>query len=437
MFPVRYIHAADLHLDAAFLGISREASGAEISAQLRQATFTALDRLFALCEREKPDFLVIAGDIYNKEDRSIKAQLALRDGCERLSACGVQVFLAHGNHDPLSSRMQNLHWPSNTVIFTDTVSSHIVTREGAPVAVVHGISHAGPQETRNLAQSFRRHDMHGYDDDARRCFQLGVLHCTLDGMKADRYAPCTLADLNETGLDAWALGHIHQRTVCQPSPFVAYSGNIPGLHIHEEGPRGCYIVSAKPDTADATAETCPFTCDAEFQPLGPVQWQIVTADIDGVNKLDSVEDAIRSAMQDALAACDASCSTLICRVRLTGRSALDGTLRDARGVNELTERLRTTAYGQPLLWLKDIRVETGQEINMAEMLERKDLLGETLRLAQDMQQPDALAPFSAAALKQLYGNARASKALEPLTPEEQQQLMDEAQRLCVDMKEAN
>jgi len=72
MYPVRYIHAADLHLDAAFAGLSREASpqSGHLDRLLRQATFTAMERLFALCEKELPDFLVIAGDIYHQEDQS-------------------------------------------------------------------------------------------------------------------------------------------------------------------------------------------------------------------------------------------------------------------------------------------------------------------------------------------------------------------------------
>ena len=107
MQAIRFVHAADLHLDAAFAGITREAP-AELVRTLRESTFVALDRLAALCERERPDFLVIAGDAYNLEDRSLRAQLALRDACARLARIGVPVFIAHGNHDPLSSRLHGV-----------------------------------------------------------------------------------------------------------------------------------------------------------------------------------------------------------------------------------------------------------------------------------------------------------------------------------------
>ena len=220
MDAIRYIHAADLHLDTPFQGLSREtAQGGHLARLLHDATFTALERLFGFCEAEKPDFLVLAGDIYNQENYSVKAQLRLRDGCERLNRLGIRVFLAHGNHDPLDSRLNAVEWPDNVTVFGPEPERHLLEKDGRPLAVVHGISHARAREGRNLARFFQR--------DARYdCFQLGVLHCTVEGeSKADRYAPCSLDDLKSAGLDAWALGHVHERRVLSEAPFIAYPGN--------------------------------------------------------------------------------------------------------------------------------------------------------------------------------------------------------------------
>ncbi len=126
MPPVRFIHAADLHLDTAFPGLARQVSP-DLARRLREATFVALERLVTLCEEEKPDFLILAGDTYNQEDLSLKAQLALRDACARLGNKGIRVFLAHGNHDPLSSRLKTLDWPDNVTVFGPEVESFPVS----------------------------------------------------------------------------------------------------------------------------------------------------------------------------------------------------------------------------------------------------------------------------------------------------------------------
>ena len=241
MDAIRYIHAADLHLDTPFQGLSREvAQEGALARLLQEATFTALDRLFGFCEAEKPDFLVLAGDIYNQENYSVKAQLRLRDGCRRLQQAGIRVFLAHGNHDPLDSRLHTVEWPDNVTVFGPEVERHLIERDGQPLAVVHGISHARQREARNLARFFAR-------DTRYDCFQLGVLHCTVDDAhKPDRYAPCSLDDLKAAGFDAWALGHVHEMCRLSQRPFVAYPGNAQGLHINECGPRGCLLVTARP-----------------------------------------------------------------------------------------------------------------------------------------------------------------------------------------------
>lgn len=438
MFPVRYVHAADLHLDAAFHGISREASGEDMAARLRAAAFTALDRLIALCEKEKPDFLIIAGDIYNQEDRSLKAQMALRDGCERLAACGVRTFLAHGNHDPLPSRLQALRWPSNTVVFGEDVESHIVTREGAPVAVVHGVSHATARESRNLARAFSRLDMspHTDDEDARRCFQIGVLHCALEGMHAERYAPCSLDDLKAAGLDAWALGHVHERRIVCEAPFAAYPGNIQGLHINEPGPRGCLLVTAMAEASSGREGGSGFSCAAVFHSLAPVQWESLEVDVTDVAHLDKVETALQEALEKAGAAADVACGTLMARARLTGRTELDGLLRAPAAAAELAERLRDAATGRPLAWLKDIVVDTGRHLDMDNLLQREDLLGETLRIFRDQREnpDDQRAPLREA-LAPLFRHPKARRALAPLDAAALDALLDEAQRLCIDLME--
>lgn len=426
MDGIRYIHAADLHLDTPFQGLTRTASqGAHLARLLQEATFKAMDRLFRLCESDKPDFLILAGDVYNEENHSVKAQLKLCDGCKRLRDAGVRVFLAHGNHDPLSSRLAAVQWPDNVTIFGPEAESHTVEKDGQVVAVVHGISHAKIKEGRNLARMFRRSQQH-------QCFQLGVLHCTVEGQsKADRYAPCSLDDLKNSGLDAWALGHVHERATLSAAPFVAYSGNAQGLHINEPGPRGCLRVTASPQ-ADGT-----FACREEFVRLGPVQWARVQIDLDNVADLNEVEARTTRALEQAAESTDPGCDALITRVVLRGRTPLDAALRDTVNQEDLAERLAHLQTATPSVWLKDMQAETSPAIDRAQYLQREDLLGEALRLADRMTQSgEALHEVAAPALKQLYDHGQLRHILAQPDDERMRALLEEAERLCTDLLEA-
>ncbi len=428
---IRFVHAADLHLDAVFKGISRDMPQ-EMAHRLHQASFAALENLFALCERVRPDFLLLAGDLYNQEDHSLAAQLTVRDGCVRLDKLGVRVFIVHGNHDPLASRLKTLQWPDNVVFFGEQPGAHTVYRDDAPLAVVHGASHAGPRETRNLAA--------GYSRTADPCLQVGLLHTTLGEADGEtRYAPCSLEDLKVSGLDYWALGHIHDRRVLCEQPLAQYSGSAQGLHINETGPHGCLLVTAVP-------EGNGFVFSTVFQPLGPVEWQVITLELGEETTLDGLENAARAAVAEAVTATVAArsrgaclvmpCTALILRLRLTGRTGLDLELRRPAVAADLLERLRDESAGEPLVWVKDLDVQTRPLADRSVLTEREDLLGEILRLADRLRQdPDLLASLPEAALSDLYGHTRARKVLDIPDEDTLRALLLGAETVCLDLLE--
>ena len=73
MSKLRFVHAADLHLDSPFTGL-RAIAPAEVSSALRSATFDVYDAIVDLCIDEGVDALLVAGDIYDGADRSLRAQ---------------------------------------------------------------------------------------------------------------------------------------------------------------------------------------------------------------------------------------------------------------------------------------------------------------------------------------------------------------------------
>jgi len=110
-----FVHTADLHLDSTFKGISE--INDNISSELTEATFKTFNKIIDLCIEKQVDFLLIAGDIYDGSEKSLRAQLRFLDGLNRLSDAGINVYIVHGNHDPLDGWSANLDWPKNVHIF--------------------------------------------------------------------------------------------------------------------------------------------------------------------------------------------------------------------------------------------------------------------------------------------------------------------------------
>ena len=95
-----FIHTADLHLDSPFSGL-RQIDG-EVAALLKDATLQAFDKVVDLALSNKVDFLLVAGDVYDSSDRSLRGQLRFAAGLRRLADAGIRSFVCHGNHDPLA-----------------------------------------------------------------------------------------------------------------------------------------------------------------------------------------------------------------------------------------------------------------------------------------------------------------------------------------------
>jgi DNA repair protein SbcD/Mre11 len=75
--PFSFLHTGDLHLDTPFAGLTG-AVPPEISARLREATLRAWSRIVDLALEREVDFVVVAGDVFEAETRTLRGQLALR-----------------------------------------------------------------------------------------------------------------------------------------------------------------------------------------------------------------------------------------------------------------------------------------------------------------------------------------------------------------------
>lgn len=363
MRPLVFVHAADLHLDSPFAGLSDVAPA--IAEILRQATFDAFGRIVELCLAEQSEFLVVAGDVYDGADRGLRAQLAFRDGLQRLARAGIRSFVVHGNHDPLDGWTSSIEFPPETTVFGPQSRVVPVTRDGRPVARVIGWSYPAASVSENPAPHFR----HPNPDNL---FTVGVLHASVSsGSGHVRYAPTTVGDLMGTGVDYFALGHIHQPGFLNESPPIVYSGNPQGRSVRECGPRGCYVVRVHGHDRIETA----------FHPMDSVRWFVEPVDLEGAGSIDDVLGGCEKKLSAMLASAEGR--HVVARLRLQGRTPLHRELHRPGTAEDLTNRLRESfASPRPFIWTDKLILETRSETSLESRSEMDDLLGLALRLGK-------------------------------------------------------
>ena len=375
MTKVRFVHAADLHLDSPFRGIRREAPG-YVSETLYRATFDAYENIIELCLRERVDALLVAGDVYDGADRSLRAQLKFVEGLDRLDKAGIRSFICHGNHDPLDGWEARLDLPDGCVRFGAEVEGAHVFPGEPERATIYGISYPHREIREDLSPRFNGIASAG-------SFKIGLLHANVGGNpNHESYAPCSLADLEAINMDYWALGHVHTRQVLRTGrPTVVYPGNPQGRHPNETGARGVYIVEVD-DNGEA---------QLDFRAVDIVRWETLSLNIGALETEQALLDAINSLSESALDAADGR--SVVARLVLVGRGPLNRWLRDFRTEDDLLEHLNHRfSNAEPWLWCERIQLDTASPLDREQVAQREDFAGDLARLGGELREnPEALA----------------------------------------------
>ncbi|MHB8067088.1 MAG: metallophosphoesterase family protein [Desulfobaccales bacterium] len=402
----RFVHAADLHLDSPFVGLKNYQE--KLAQDLMEATFTAFRRIVDLCLERQAEFLLLAGDLFDGPGRSLRAQLFLRRELARLAAAGIETFIVHGNHDHLGGKSVTLNWSDRVHVFpAGQVEMAEVRRQGATLARIYGLSHAGPEESDNLARKFPAPE--------NGPLAIGLLHANLDrNSEHENYAPCSLADLTSLTYDYWALGHIHRPGIRREAqPTVVYAGNPQGRHVKEAGPRGCYLVEVD------GRHLLPV-----FQPTGVIGWDEARQDVSALENLDQVLQALEQTLEEHRP--DPPQQGSILRLSLQGRGPAHRELQVPGTVEEILEQLREAGQSrEPWVWVERLIAATAPAWDLAALSRGTDLVATLLgqlAAARESQEP---APEIQKLLQPLYHQPLAHRYLPALESLDQPDLLDE------------
>ena len=348
---IRFIHAADPHLDSPLQGLEAH-EGAPVEV-LRGATRRAFENLVSLAIEESVDFVVIAGDLYDGDWKDYSTGLFFRAQMVRLQSKGTPVYLIAGNHDAASVITKKLSLPENVHVFS-TRTTESLEVAGHPITI-HGRGFPNRAVPENLASE--------YPMALPGRFNLGLLHTSLTGRPGhDTYAPCSVAQLREKGYQYWALGHIHQPEVINEDPWIVFAGNCQGRHIKETGARGCRLVTVS-DSLQVEG--------VEWRSLDVVRWAELNIDLSGIETETEATRLVSDAMGKAVTAAEGR--LVAARIILSGTTQLHGSLH--RNDEHWSAQFLASAqdHGADAIWIERIKVSTSPVYDLAELAERDAL----------------------------------------------------------------
>jgi exonuclease SbcD len=305
IMPFRFVHTADLHLDSPLRSLALRNS--DLAELVGDATRLALIATVDLCLDEQVDALIIAGDLYDGDQTSMKTARFLANQMDRLHQAGIAVFKIRGNHDAMSKITKELVLPPTVKIFDKHAEAIEVTKGGLPIAI-HGLSFAKSHAPESLLPKFKR--------PISGAINIGLMHTSLGGSgKHDVYAPCNILDLHSSGFDYWALGHIHQRSHHQGGATVVMPGMPQGRDINEAGAKTVSLVTVADDR----------TITVEERLTSVAQFERVDVNLTGIAEWRDAASEIETALGKQR---DRTASPhLVVRLRIKGQTPLSWQLR--------------------------------------------------------------------------------------------------------------
>ncbi|WP_349409580.1 DNA repair exonuclease [Pseudalkalibacillus sp. SCS-8] len=402
MQKLTFIHTADLHIDTPFKGLGHLPGS--IFRQIQDSTFQSFERIVTVAINHQVDFVLIAGDLYDGANRSLKAQLFLRNQFQRLDEVGIEVFAIHGNHDHLGGEFVSLTWPENVHFFDGEKPGMIpFTKEGETLAHIYGYSYPRQAVTENVAATYSK--IEGAP------FHIALLHGTNGTHHAhDTYAPFSLSDLKAKSFDYWALGHIHKRSELAMDPPIIYSGNIQGLNRKESGAKGCYMVDMSASTPELT-----------FIETAPVRWETVTVEGESLNQANDLIHHLEALKEKYR---KEGVHTLL-TIKLTLEGSVGNEMQQDAVMEDILLHLQDgEEEEEPFIWIDRIDLDWKQEA-LLEELGDAHFVKEILHVFDDL---DDLIPV----LEPLL-NHRTSRRFIPKEMSKDQDIIEAAEKLLVEL----
>lgn len=364
---IKFIHTADIHL-AKELSYNSSADD-NLKSIFSKAGKKAFENLVELAVKEEVDFILIAGDLYDREARSIKASRFFLKQTQYLNQKNIDLFLISGNHDPAGVEKEVFELPANVHYFSsEEVELFEYQKEGRLAARIMGQSYRQKFESRTMYNFYTAPD--------QAVFNIGLLHTALT-KDNNRYIPVNKSELlTKKEIHYWALGHLHQYQQLNEKPAVYFPGTLQAHNISEQGNKGAILVEVDQN----------LNSKEKFISLAPVIFKEFDLDLEkeelkNISELQQFIDQkiinLREKVNQQNDREKFKVEAVIVRLIIKGRTELHQYVEKNREELEsaLLEELRSKHIkDSPFIWLHSLFFRTAKTINNLEQLKNNNPL---------------------------------------------------------------
>ncbi len=333
---MKIIHTGDIHLDSPFTSLN------PIEAEKRRnALRSAFSSIILYARTEKCDLFLICGDLFDGDCITKDTAKAICKEMESLPEC--TFIITPSNHDPYceTSPYKLIPFPKNVHIFSSPALSYIE------------LEHLGARVYGSAYLSDTKEAYSTADAPLLDGKKINILmhHGSLDAPSSPQ-SPISTRQIEESGFDYVALGHIHKGSEIKSvnSTYYAYCGCIEGRDFGECGYKGA--IAGEIEKGKVNLHHVRFSAK---------RYEVAVCDVTGSESLDDCLDAIAEK-------CSSFGEDTLLRIELCG------VVSESFSADE--DRIRAVISKPSYLEIKD---STLALLNASKLDEDKSLAGEFYR----------------------------------------------------------
>lgn len=264
---MKFIHTADWQLGA------KLSHAGEKAPELRKKRFEAAEKVVEVVEEEEPEFLLIAGDLF--EDHNVSDRVVHRAVRILNRMAPLPVYVLPGNHDLIRPGSV---WDRSSWTATEE-HVHLLT-EAEPVEPVEGVAlFPCPIAQKKSTQDPTEAIPDRADDDRIR---IGIAHGGLTDAADQPNFPIDPGRAEKSGLDYLALGDWHGTSI---RDRTAYSGTIEQSAFDESDSGNVLMVELEDSGKPPEIERCR---------VGQLRWMAREIEVDDVSDIEALEEELEA-----------------------------------------------------------------------------------------------------------------------------------------------
>ena len=255
-----------------------------------------LTKILNVIDEEKPDAVLIAGDIYDKAVPSAEAVQLFDDFLCRLQAKCPQIFVISGNHDSperiaFASRLIEASGVHLSPVYNGRIEPHVLHDEYGEVLIYmlpfvrpshvrHALEAASDEQIVTYTDAIRAALRQAGPDSEKRC--VLVAHQFVTGASRTESEDISVGGLDNVdasvfaGFDYVALGHIHRAQNIGTSGVIRYCGTPLKYSFSEAKDEKTVTIVDLGKKGEVSVRTAPLMPKREMREIRGTYEQLMT-----------------------------------------------------------------------------------------------------------------------------------------------------------------